>query len=43
MKYGMGYTPLWIVNMCLATIAAAASYMIKMIKRSKKIEGEEHS
>lgn len=28
-KNGMGYEPLWIVNMCLATIAATASYMIK--------------
>ncbi len=28
-KNGMGYEPLWIVNLCLATIAATASYMIK--------------
>lgn len=28
-KNGMGYEPLWIVNLCLATIAAMASYMIK--------------
>ena len=27
-KAGMGYTPLWIVNLILATIAATASYMI---------------
>ncbi len=26
---GMGYEPLWIVNLCLATIAATASYMIR--------------
>ncbi len=28
-KNGMGYEPLWIVNLCLAVIAATASYMIK--------------
>ncbi len=28
-KNGLGYEPLWIVNLCLAAIAAAASYMIK--------------
>ncbi len=28
-KNGVGYEPLWIVNLCLATVAAAASYMIK--------------
>ncbi len=28
-KNGMGYEPLWMVNLCLAAIAAAASYMIK--------------
>ncbi len=28
-KNGMEYEPLWIVNLCLATIAATASYMIK--------------
>lgn len=26
---GMGYTPLWIVNLCLAAIAATASYAIR--------------
>ncbi len=26
---GMGYAPLWVVNLCLATAAAGASYMIK--------------
>ncbi len=28
-KNGIGYAPLWIVNLCLAAIAATASYMIK--------------
>ncbi len=28
-KNGMGYEPLWIVNLCLAAVAATASYMIK--------------
>ncbi|MCD8368916.1 MAG: MFS transporter [Clostridiales bacterium] len=28
-KNGMGYAPLWAVNLCLATIAAAASYRIR--------------
>ncbi len=28
-KNRMGYEPLWIVNLCLATIAATASYIIK--------------
>ncbi len=28
-KNGMGYEPLWIVNLCLAAIAATASYIIK--------------
>lgn len=28
-KNGMGYEPLWIVNLCLAAIAATASYMIQ--------------
>ncbi|MCD8249898.1 MAG: MFS transporter [Lachnospiraceae bacterium] len=28
-KNGMGYAPLWITNLCLATVAACASYMIK--------------
>lgn len=28
-KNGIGYEPLWIVNLCLAAIAATASYMIK--------------
>ncbi len=28
-KSGMGYEPLWIVNLCLAAVAATASYMIK--------------
>ncbi len=28
-KNGIGYEPLWIVNLCLAGIAATASYMIK--------------
>ncbi len=28
-KNGMGYEPLWMVNLCLAAIAAAASYLIK--------------
>lgn len=28
-KNGMGYEPLWIVNLCLALTASAASYMIK--------------
>ncbi len=27
-KNGMGYEPLWAVNLCLATVAATASYMI---------------
>lgn len=31
-KAGMGYAPLWIVNMCLAAVAATASYCIKEIK-----------
>ncbi len=28
-KNGMGYEPLWIVNLCLAAVAATASYMIR--------------
>ncbi|MCD7885545.1 MAG: MFS transporter [Lachnospiraceae bacterium] len=28
-KNGMGYEPLWVVNLCLAAIAAAASYRIR--------------
>ncbi len=28
-KNGLGYEPLWAVNLCLASIAAAASYMIQ--------------
>ncbi len=28
-KNGMGYEPLWVVNLCLATVASVASYMIK--------------
>ena len=28
-KAGMGYAPLWIVNLILATIAASASYAIR--------------
>ncbi len=28
-KNGIGYEPLWVVNLCLAAIAATASYMIK--------------
>lgn len=28
-KQGLGYAPLWVVNLCLATIAAAASYAIR--------------
>lgn len=30
---GLGYAPLWIINMCLAAIAATASYSIKGGKR----------
>ncbi len=26
---GFGYEPLWLVNLCLASVAATASYMIK--------------
>ena len=28
-KDGLGYSPLWIVNMCLAAVAATASFMIR--------------
>lgn len=27
-REGLGYTPLWIINMCLSAIAAAASFSI---------------
>lgn len=30
---GLGYAPLWVINMCLAAIAAAASYSIRGGKR----------
>lgn len=29
-KNGMGYEPLWVVNLCLAAIAATASYRIRL-------------
>ena len=28
-KHGMGYAPLWIMNLCLAAFAATASYLIR--------------
>ena len=28
-KMGLGYAPLWIINLCLATIASIASYSIR--------------
>lgn len=28
-REGLGYAPLWIINMCLATVAAAASFSIR--------------
>lgn len=28
-REGLGYTPLWIINMCLAAVAAAASFSIR--------------
>ncbi|MCD8116073.1 MAG: MFS transporter [Oscillospiraceae bacterium] len=31
-EHGLGYTPLWIINMCLAAIAAAASFSIQQEK-----------
>ena len=33
---GMGYAPLWIVNLCLALLAAIASYAIKEDKIKTK-------
>lgn len=34
-REGLGYTPLWIINMCLAAIAATASFSIRNDNRRK--------
>ncbi len=36
-KNEMGYEPLWIINLCLAAIAATASYMIKENSTRQKV------